>query len=940
MKKQNPQSYGWVKLANTAAVLGTILYCGGRFIDAAIRFSDYTMRQAQILQFHGLALLAVIITMICIVRVNREVLLATMVPLTLYIFLLTGSLATEDFEFFFILHFAIFSICCLYQNFKSSMIYLTLTTMINVSLFFFYFSHLDVSVTRVAYSSNRRVPSGVLFIDALIGLIASLALLVLTRVASRKSGEANRDLNAFDTLLASTPNYMALINGMKQVMYISEPLAHLANTEYRETATGRPLLDLFKSRELKLLFCDIIDSDGFMDETRELVIDGQTKYYQIIASKLLGITDGMFIDLTDVTPVIYSKLEADDARHAAEHANRAKSDFLARMSHEIRTPMNAIIGMGDLMRTDNLDKIQTGYFNDIRRSSKALMQIINDILDFSKIEAEKLDIIPINFNLNILYDNMCSLNAFATGVKDLEFRAEFGGDVPEVVYGDEIRVRQILNNLLSNAIKYTRAGFVSFKVLAAEQMGGGFIAFVVEDSGIGIKEEDIPKLFISFEQIDVERNRGIVGTGLGLSIVKRLTDLMGGRIEVYSEYGEGSRFTVYLPLPPGDPAKIENIQSIPNVIAKPGTSALVVDDNQINLTVARAFLSAHGVDVDLTASGYDAIDKIQKRQYDIVFMDHMMPDIDGMEVTRRIRATDTLYLRSLPIIALTANAIIGEREAFFAAGMSDYLAKPILSEDMNRMLQKWLPAGKILRYEEQTRQDDPAGAGRSGGGKIDTKRGLMFSAGSKNMYGQLLSDFHRTQREAFKAIEDGILGEDAALVFRLAHTFKNTARTIGADDLADAALIIEEEVSGGEIRRAGEQMFTLRQELQNALIEIGRLIGVGGEYSQFGEGNADKSGEDFRVYIDNENSRLTDDAINGAREFIDNLTPLVKSHRAAAFEHMGEIGVLSPFGEAARTLTGQIENYDFKGALETIGNINDLLSEAEKEILAKQSTKA
>ena len=940
MKRENPPTYGWVVLANLAAVAGVVLYCCGRYIDAAVKFSDYTMRQAQILQMHGLAAVVVIVTMIWVVRKNREVILATFVPLVLYFFHLTGSFATEDFEFFFILHFAIFSICCLYQHFRSSVTYLVLTTLTNISLFFFYFPNLDVSVTRVAYSSTRNVPSGILFIDGFIGLIASTALLVLTRVASQMSGEASRDFTAFDTLLASTPNYMVLVNEMKQVLYISEPLTRLAGTDNRYIAAGRPLLDLFKSRELKLLFSDIIESGGQMDDTRELVIDGQTKYFKIISSKLLGYTGGMFIDLTDVTPVIQSKLEADVARHIAEHANRAKSDFLARMSHEIRTPMNAIVGMGDLMRTDNLDKVQGGYFNDIRRSSKMLMQIINDILDFSKIEAEKLDIIPINFNLNVLFDNMCSLNVFATGVKDLEFRSRFASDVPDVVFGDEIRVRQILNNLLSNAVKYTHIGHVGFEVRKAEQMGDDFIAFIVDDSGIGVKEEDIPKLFISFEQIDQIRNRGIVGTGLGLPIVKRLTDLMGGRIEVHSEYGTGSQFIVYLPLPAGDPSKLESVQYVPHIIASPGTLALVVDDNQINLTVARAFLATHEIDADVAISGYDAIEKIQERDYDIIFMDHMMPDIDGMEATRQIRAIGTLKLQSLPIIALTANAIVGERKTFIEAGMSDYLAKPIIAEEMNKMLQKWLPASKILRYEEKERMS-AAGAVKQVDGKINTKRGLMYSVDSKSMYGQLLTDFARNHRESYKHIIDGIAEGDTGLVFRLAHTFKNTARMIGADDLADAAQAIEEAVSGGAIHCTDEQLFALRQEIQNALAEIGRLIEDGGEFSQSDAVDASDAGEQKgipRAYIPAGDYNLTEDSIIRARELLENITPLIKSHRAAAFGYIGEIGdALAPLGEAAPILTRQIENYDFKNAMETIGEIDRLLLKAESEIMSGQA---
>ena len=840
MKKRKAYSFGSIKLGNASAIIGIFLYCGGRYLEAAIKFSDYTMRQAQTLSIFGFTLLITLILLMRFTRTNREVIFALLVPLLCYSFLMGGCITTNDFEFFFLMHLAIFSICCQYQHFPSSVIFLTMTFIADFCLFLFYFPNLDVSVTRVAYSSNRTYPSGILFIDWFISFIASIELLVLTRVASTRSGEANRGLMSFDTLLASTPNYMVLIDEMKRVMYISEPLMRLAKSGGSSTEIGRPLLDLFDNKDIKLMFSDIIDSNDLFEDTRELVIDGQVKYFKIIANKLTGIVDGMFIDLTDISPVILSKMEADDARQAAEKANSAKSDFLARMSHEIRTPMNAIIGMGDLMRTDNLDRVQTGYFNDIRRSSQSLMQIINDILDFSRIEAQKLELIPMDFSLKSLYDDVCSPNMFAAGVKDLEFRCSLAGDVPDIVYGDEIRVRQIISNLLSNSIKYTRTGYVSFSVIKDLRHGGDSIGFIIEDSGIGIKNDDIPRLFDSFERIDQVSNRNIVGTGLGLSIVKRLTDLMGGRIEVQSEYGVGSSFAVYLPLPPGDAYKIAGVQSAPHVIATPHTAVLVVDDNRANLTVARAFLSSHGIDADVATSGYEAVNKVRRRIYDIVFMDHMMPDINGIEATRLIRAIDTLRHQSLPIIALTANAVAGDRKMFLAAGMSDYLPKPILAVDMNKILLKWLPPERILRYEDKPRVDIKSMMYDSLEGKmINAEHGLMHSVGNEELYRQLLIDFERYQRDAYRRIVDGINNGDFTLSFRLAHTLKNTARTIGADALAEAAQVVEEGLSEGEMLCTDGQLYALRQALQEALAEVGGIVSEFNWGGARGDGHGD-----------------------------------------------------------------------------------------------------
>jgi signal transduction histidine kinase/DNA-binding NarL/FixJ family response regulator len=743
-------------------------------------------------------------------------------------------------------------------------------------------------------------------------------------------------------------------------------------------ARGRPLLDLFGERSLKLLFYDVIDSEGPFDETREIAVDGETRHFKIIADELTGEVNGMFIDVTDITPVIAAKLEADDARDAAEQANRAKSDFLARMSHEIRTPMNAIIGMGDLMRTDNLDQTQTGYFDDIKRSSKALLQIINDILDFSKVEAGKLDILPVDFSLRTLYDNLCSLNTFTAGVKDLDFLSRMGEDVPDIVFGDEIRVRQIVTNLLNNAVKYTRRGYVSFTMRKAPELGESFVGFVVEDSGVGIREEDMSRLFGTFEQFDVAANRGIVGSGLGLSIVKRLTDLMGGRVEVASEYGKGSRFAVYLPLPPGDPEKIEQSYDITRVIADSGTSVLVVDDNDMNINVARAFLATHGIEADIARSGYEAIDKVRDGHYDLVFMDHMMPEIDGLKATQIIRGFEDIRFRSIPIIALTANAVVGERKAFLTAGMSDYLAKPIMAPDMNRMLQKWLPPERILRYENirtnAAGERVERGVGADGGMLINRTVGLERSAKNEKLYAQLLRDFVKNHRDTFKRITQGLVDGDIALAHRLAHTLKSTAWMIGAEALGDAALAVEEGLSNGELHCTDSQLFSLRQELGFVIAEIGVEERAGSAADEFdwdaGSGGSNAGGANAgggaganangkpggglntNMAADADEPKAapgasggTDAAPDGdaaserevavpfsvarALDLMDRLDPLIRSHRTAAADLSEEIvETLGPLGEGAAELAGQLENYRFGDAAELLRALRERVRSA------------
>ncbi|MDR1651712.1 MAG: PAS domain-containing protein [Synergistaceae bacterium] len=301
---------------------------------------------------------------------------------------------------------------------------------------------------------------------------------------------------------------------------------------------------------------------------------GTPRSYMVHVTPMLegGEIDGFMILASDATELIHAK-------KMAEQASEAKSNFLAQMSHGIRTPMNAIIGMTELMRTDNFDAIQLEYLESINKMSRSVLQIINDILDFSKAEAGRMKLVPADFDITVLYDSMCSIMELAAAEKSLEFKCSFGEGLPRVLYGDELRTRQILTNVLNNAVKYTNEGFVSFTVEKRTRHLRDHIVFVVRDSGIGIKKEDFSKLFDSFEQLDSARERAIIGTGLGLAITKKLVALMEGFIELESEYGRGSAFTVWIPLTEGDASKTETTADLERVVAAGGAEVLVVDDN-------------------------------------------------------------------------------------------------------------------------------------------------------------------------------------------------------------------------------------------------------------------------------------------------------------------------------------------------------------------------
>jgi CheY-like chemotaxis protein/anti-sigma regulatory factor (Ser/Thr protein kinase) len=395
--------------------------------------------------------------------------------------------------------------------------------------------------------------------------------------------------------------------------------------------------------------------------------------------------------------------------------------------------------------------MQKTYFNDIRKMSKTLLGIINDILDISKIEAGKMELVPIHFDLAEVFDTICSMNKFTASSKSLVFKHHFADDVPHILYGDELRIRQVITNLVNNAIKYTREGTVTLDISRASKNGHDCVVITVTDTGIGIRAEDIPKLFSTFQQLDARQNRGIVGTGLGLAIVKNIVDLMDGCVEVNSEYGKGSVFTAWLPIIEGDPTKIKRDSDIPKIVAAPDTRVLVVDDNAINITVALGFLARHGIQADTALSGEEALEKVQTTSYDLVFMDHMMPEMDGTETTERIRALDGARFKTIPIIALSANAVSGARKLFLQSGMNDFLAKPIEANELNWILNMWLPPEKIVgtvhepvHAAMQINESDaftPLLVALSGIPELDVSAGLSHIGGSLPAYIGILRQF-------------------------------------------------------------------------------------------------------------------------------------------------------------------------------------------------------
>ena len=620
-----------------------------------------------------------------------------------------------------------------------------------------------------------------------------------------------------------------------------------------------------------------------------------------------------------------------------ENALKAKNNFLAKMSHEIRTPMNAIIGMSELaLREEKLTSAKEHVLT-IKQAGANLLSIINDILDLSKIESGKLEIVPANYLFSSLVNDVINIIRMRVVDSKLRFVVNIDSSIPNALSGDETRIRQILLNILSNAVKYTKKGFISFSVTGEIREDTVNLTIDVVDSGKGIKQEDIGKLFGDFIQVDLEANKGIEGTGLGLAITKNLTNAMGGDISVQSEYGKGSIFTITLPQKicssepmatvenPEDKSVLvyerrqiyadsmicnidnlgvnctrvkndeelhkelkikdysfifvtyvllENVKKIQSELGSkakivaltgfgstiendlstlampvysisianilngvvdntfaynttssivrfnaPKAKVLIVDDISTNLQVAEGLLLPYKMQIDLCLSGAEAVEAVKEKHYNLVFMDHMMPGMDGLETTKYIRELDGEYYQTLPIIALTANAVSGVKDMFLANGFNDFLSKPIDTIKLNAILEKWLPKEMQEKAKEEAKTHDDGDLN----GKtieidgVDVRRGIAMTGGMVKNYLRTLAVFHKDGIQKINEIKKCLETDNYPLYTIYVHALKSAAANIGANEISEIAKALE--VAGKQ-----EDMKFIQSHNANFLIALQILL--------------------------------------------------------------------------------------------------------------------
>jgi signal transduction histidine kinase/HPt (histidine-containing phosphotransfer) domain-containing protein/ActR/RegA family two-component response regulator len=532
--------------------------------------------------------------------------------------------------------------------------------------------------------------------------------------------------------------------------------------------------------------------------------------------------------------MIYAIIRLNREKTRSDEESFSKSFFLARMSHEMRTPLNAIIGFSEVEMRNNLPKNTRESLENIYNAGSNLLGMINDILDISKIESGNFELTPMKYNVSSLINDTVQFNIMRIGSKPITFDLSLDKTIPSSFYGDELRIKQILNNLLSNAFKYTNEGKVSLRVGWERRRNGGvWLIFTISDTGLGIKKENIDKLFSEYYRVESRENRNIEGTGLGLSITKNLVELMDGVLTAESEYGKGSTFTATVRQDVADwtpsdfsgkgyrSGELAVKPSTP--FAAPGFRVLIVDDIVTNLSVASGLLSPFQMEITTCLSGREALSMARENEFDMIFIDHMMPEMDGIETARRIREISWRYYK-VPLIALTANAIAGVREMFLENGFDDYLSKPIEMAKLNEIMERWIPneARAAVSLASSGSSKD-SGALRIKG--VDIGLGLKRIGGSMKDYIDVLEIYIRDAESILPVLED-VPWENIEHFTIKVHALKSASANIGAVAISNEAALLEEAGKKRDLQTIWDKTDIFRERLVALISDIRGAISL------------------------------------------------------------------------------------------------------------------
>lgn len=635
--------------------------------------------------------------------------------------------------------------------------------------------------------------------------------------------------------------------GMPVLVYDSDKKLRILNDEaytFFNITRNQPDIENFS---LPKLFD--VDDTVFSFDGKQKDIDTSCQrnwlYCNLSINKIVdtyGDSIGYIVLVTDLSERVKNMQDLEEAIIEAQCANQAKSTFLANMSHEIRTPMNAIIGFSELVLKMDISQEVREYVQDIKWSSHNLLAIINDILDISKIESGKMELVCDKYYMGSLLGDVSIIISNQAKKKGLSFSMNIAENIPNMLYGDKIRIRGVLINVLNNAVKYTKEGSVTFDASVRHRTGDIItLEFKVSDTGIGIKEEDQASLFKSFEQLDQKFHYGVEGSGLGLAIAKGYSTLMNGEITVESTYGKGSVFTITIEQKVLDDAPVDrNFSHEDDPAANndmgnmkiAGIRVLVVDDNQVNLKVANSSLSYYGLEVDTAADGPSAIKLCKTRQYPIIFLDHMMPDMDGVETMKQIRQLSPYYHYGgeSKIIVLTANAVNGVRKSLMSEGFDEYLGKPMNFKQLERLFTRFLPADCITYENENDAPTDNVLAPEDTAFLKDTLTDVDTSIGIANCGGQL-EDYLNVLEIAYNYGEKQLnelyqLHEqkDYKNYTIKVHSMKSMSRNLGAVAISDMAKAQEEAGNKNDPAYIDEHMQSLLDAYRSLLRNIESVL--------------------------------------------------------------------------------------------------------------------